>query len=38
MSIYKEMFNGSDYVPKRDDVRLGPQIRTCIQRNEGWLT
>lgn len=26
MSIYKEMFNGSDYVPERDDVRLGPQL------------
>ena len=26
MSIYKEMFNGSDYVPVRDDVRLGPQL------------
>ena len=26
MSIYKEMFNGSDYVPKRDDVRLSGQI------------
>lgn len=26
MSIYKEMFNGSDYVPERDDVRLSGQI------------
>lgn len=27
MSIYKEMFNGSDYVPKRDDERLTGQIK-----------
>ena len=27
MSIYKEMFNGSDYVPERDDVRLSGQIK-----------
>ena len=27
MSIYKEMFNGSDYIPDRDDARLSGQIR-----------
>ena len=27
MSIYKEMFNGSDYVPKRDNERLNGQIK-----------
>lgn len=26
MSVYKEMFNGSDYLPARDDVRLSGQI------------
>jgi len=26
MSIYKDSFNGSDYAPKRDDVRLSGQI------------
>ena len=27
MSIYKEMFNGSDYIPKRDNERLNGQIK-----------
>ena len=27
MSIYKEMFNGSDYMPKRDNERLKGQIK-----------
>ena len=27
MSIYKKMFNGSDYVTKRDDERLTGQIK-----------
>ena len=26
MSIYKNNFNGSDYIPKRDDKRLSRQI------------
>ena len=36
MSIYKEMFNGSDYVPERDDVRLSGQIkRVYVRMSDG---
>lgn len=40
MSIYKEMFNGADYQPKRDDARLSKQIDrifNCMKDGQ-WRT
>ena len=31
MSIYKELFAGSDYIPARDDVRLKGQIERVFK-------
>jgi len=40
VSIYKKMFNGDDYQPDRDDVRLSGQIERVFNcmKDGGWRT
>jgi len=40
MAIYKEMFNGDDYQPDRDDVRMSGQLErvfNCMKDGQ-WRT
>lgn len=40
MGFYKEMFNGADYQPKRDDARLSTQIERVFKcmKDGRWRT